>query len=270
MLQDNSKLKLEKLVGYGTTGLAKTKARLEKGRTENKVTPKSGPKSRFEISTPSAIAAVRGTEYRLSAEENGESKAEVIKGEVGVNSFGVSEVVPKGFGTITYSDHKPLPPVKLLEPPNLTGFSSKITRVPFPLTIKTLKGAVQYRMQISKNEAFDGLIFDTTFSSAKIWGPDLVDGNYFLRIRGIDARGLEGLGSIHPFVMDAHPLPPLQLAPVKDAFVLEPNPTFKWSEPMDVASYRFQLAQDERFEQLLIDKSRYKDTSLTLASELSG
>ncbi len=206
LVQEHSELRLDKLTGYGTTGMAKTRARLEKGRTENRVTPKSGPASRFEIATPSAVAAVRGTEYRLSAEDNGESKTEVIRGEVGVNSGGVSKVVPKGFGTIAYKDRKPLAPVKLLDPPDLVVLPSTILRVPFPLIVEPIEGAKQYRLQIAEEETFESLLFDSTFAPFEMAGPYLGDGKYFLRIRGIDSRGLEGLDTIHPFVIDTQPL----------------------------------------------------------------
>lgn len=269
LLQENSELRLDKLTGYGTTGMAKTRVRLKKGRTENRVTPKSGPASRFEIATPSAVAAVRGTEYRLSAEDNGESKTEVIRGEVGVSSVGDTKVIPKGFGTIAYKDRKPLDPVKLLDPPDLAGLPSTLIRVPFHLTIVQIEGAKQYRLQIAEDETFESLLFDSTLASIEMAGPYLADGKYFLRIRGIDSRGLEGFDSTHPFVIDAHPLPPLQIEPVADAYILEPTPTFKWSEPGDAFGYRFQIAQDALFEQLVVDEPGYDKTSLTLTSELA-
>jgi len=268
LVQADSELKMENLMRFGETGMADTKVRLQSGRTHNNIIPRKGPGSRFEISTPSAIAAVRGTEYRISAEDNGESKAEVLTGEVGVASSGASQVVPEGFGTISFSDREPLDPVELLPPPDLSGFPSTITRVPFPLKLKLVDGAQQYRMQIARDEAFSTLLFDTTFPNGNIWGPDLPDGNYFLRIHGIDERGLEGMDSIHPLSIDAHPIPPLQIQPVAEAVLEEATPSFQWSEPQDVSGYRFQLAGDEHFKQLIIDQSSLIKTLFTPDQEI--
>lgn len=267
LLQENSELKVEKLISYGSTGMAETKVRLQKGRVHNKVIPKKGPGSRFEISTPSAIAAVRGTEYRISAEDNGESKAEVVKGEVGVDSAGVSNIVPGGFGTISYTDHEPLEPVKLLEAPDLSTLPSKIIRVPFPLQLKPINGAVVYRMQISEKSEFDNLLFDSVFSG-KIWVPDLPDKAYYLRIHGVDEQGLEGLDSVHPFSMEAHPVSPMQVQPVAEAVTEESMPTFRWSEPQKAVTYRFQLSRDDKFSQLVAEKIDHGKSLYKLEQEI--
>lgn len=268
LLQGDSSLTLEKLKGYGDTGMADTNVRLQKGRLHNKVRPKAGPGSRFEIETPSAIAAVRGTEYRISAEENGESKAEVVKGEVGVDSAEITRIVPAGFGTIAFTDHASLEPVKLLPGPDLSGLPSIIIRVPFPLKLNPLAAAKAYRLQIGADNRFDTLVYDSVFPSNRLWGPDLPDGQYFLRVRGIDKQDLEGLDSVHTFLMDAHPIPPMRIQPVADAVLSEPQPSFHWSEPQDVSGYRFQLAGSDQFENLIIDLARYEETRLTLDQPL--
>ena len=263
LLQGDSSLRLEKLKGYGDTGMAETSVRLRKGRLHNKVRPRVGPGSRFEIETPSAIAAVRGTEYRISAEENGESKAEVVRGEVGVDSAAITRIVPRGFGTISYTDRPSLEPVKLLPGPDVSGLPSIITRVPFPLKLQPLAGARAYRLQIGTDNRFDTLLFDSLFPSKNLWGPDLPDGRYFLRVRGIDEQDLEGLDSVHAFLMDAHPIPPMRIEPVADAVLADPQPVFHWSEPQDVSGYWFQLADSDRFENLIIDLANHAENRLT-------
>lgn len=269
LVQADSELKMENLMSYGETGMAETQVRLQSGRVHNNIIPKKGPASRFEISTPSAIAAVRGTEYRISAEDNGDSKAEVLTGEVGVDSSGTLKVVPEGFGTISFNDRKPLEPVKLLAPPDLSGLPSSVIRVPFPLKLKPIKGAEHYRMQIAEDKIFSTLLFDNTFPSVNIWGPDLPDGPYFLRIHGIDEQGLEGLDSIHSFSINAHPIPPLQIKPGADAVIEEAVPAFQWSEPQDASGYRFQLSRDVQFKQLLHDESGFDTTIFTPDQEIA-
>ncbi len=262
LVQAESELKVEKLVGYGSTGMADTKVRLKSGRTHNKVIPKTKQGSRFEISTPSAIAAVRGTEYRISAEENGESRTEVLTGAVGVDSSGSSQVVPEGFGTVSYRDRKPLEPVRLLPPPDLSGAPKTIYRVPFSLDLLPLEGASQFRLQIAPDDTFITLLFDSTFPTSNIWVPDLPDNTYFLRVSGIDDNGLEGLYSFHPLSIEARPLPPLQIQPPAKAVLDQPRVTFQWSKPQDVTHYRFQLSGSSQFEQPLIADETDLDTTI--------
>ncbi|WP_163337769.1 FecR domain-containing protein [Desulfopila sp. IMCC35008] len=263
LIQAESEMKMERLVSYGATGMADTKVRLESGRSHNNVIPHRGPGSRFEISTPSAIAAVRGTEYRISAEKAGESRAEVLTGAVGVAGSGESKNVPEGFGTISYPDKGPLDPVKLLPAPDLSGFPDTVLRVPFLLKPSKVEGAVQYRLQIAKDKHFLTLLYDKAFPSANMWGPDLPDNTYFLRVHGIDGKGLEGLYSVHSFVVQAHPVPPMQVAPVADAVLQQPVAVFQWSEPQEAEQYWFQLAADESFGKPVADIKGLTSTTYT-------
>lgn len=247
LIQEGSEVKLEKLMSHGSTGMAETKIHLEKGRTHNNVIPARGPGSRFEISTPSAIAAVRGTEYRISADAGGESRAEVLRGGVGVHSVGVTKVVEGGFGTVSYSDKAPLEPVELLPAPEVDGLNEKVLRVPFPVRLEPVPGAGQYRLQVCGDASCTTLLFDKVYPTVNMWGPDLPDGVYTLRSQGIDKHGLEGKYRISTVEIAAHPVPPMQVRPVAEAILEEVRPAFQWTRPGEAARYIFQLATDESF-----------------------
>ena len=66
LLQKNSEVKFNTLSSFGDTGMVDTQLRLQQGRIETRVKPLRNPDSRFEITTPAAVAAVRGTEFRVS------------------------------------------------------------------------------------------------------------------------------------------------------------------------------------------------------------
>lgn len=66
-IRAQSELALDGLSAYGKTGMVDWKRRLNSGRVENMMTKKRLNPSRYEISTPTAIAAVRGTEFRVGA-----------------------------------------------------------------------------------------------------------------------------------------------------------------------------------------------------------
>ena len=95
LLEQDSVLALDSLMYYGGTGMAETRLHLKKGRTDNKVTPKKGPGSRFEIRTPSAMAAVRGTSYRVGCD------SEVMRTEVSGGSVQVANSRARLLATCT-------------------------------------------------------------------------------------------------------------------------------------------------------------------------
>ncbi len=267
-LQSESRLLLEVMKSYGETGMVNTKVKLLKGRTRNKVIPRSGPGSRFEIITPSAAAAVRGTEYRISVQDNEESRAEVLKGEVALGSKGATRSLPGGFGSVAFMDKAPLMPVDLLPAPDISTFPQTLTRLPFFFTLKPLDGATAYRLHISKARSFDILLYDGLAKSTHLSFSALPDGKYFLRVRGIDKHGLEGLESIHPFTLDARPLPPVLLLPKADANTSTSPLTFQWTALPEAAGYAFQLADNQAFEHPITSLSRYQKASYTLPRSL--
>ena len=89
LLQANGQLNLKGLQSYGETEVVDTRLHLLQGRTENRVTrrPASGP--RYEISTPVATSAVRGTRYRLAMDAGASAaRAEVLEGAVAFQEIG--------------------------------------------------------------------------------------------------------------------------------------------------------------------------------------
>lgn len=269
LVQSLSEMKLEELTSYGDTGMAKTKLRLESGRTHNNVIPRTGPGSRFEISTPSAIAAARGTEYRISSDYKKESRTEVLTGAVGVNSYGGETEVNKGFGLVSYSDRKSLAPVRLLPAPDLSDIPKIMYRVPFPFTLKEIEGAEQYRVQIAEDSSFSTLLFDATFPGTRIWGPDLPDASYYLRINGIDRNGLEGEYAIRSFSIQAHPVPPVQIKPQAGSEVEQPALVFQWTVPPNASRYHFQLSDEAGFTKtLVVNRSDITAPTFTLDPSL--
>ncbi|PIE69582.1 MAG: hypothetical protein CSA21_01495 [Deltaproteobacteria bacterium] len=268
LVQAESEVIIGKLMRYGTTGMAETNLLLESGRTHNKVIPASGPGSRFEIKTPSAIAAVRGTEYRIGTDRDGSSRVEVLTGVVQFDSSGKRDRLESGYGLVSFLDKKPLPPVKLLPPPDISKLPKNIVRVPFPIKIQPIPGAKNYRLQIGVDKNFSSLLFDKTFSGTHLWGPSLSNGIYFLRINGIDKNGLEGLYAVHQFSMAAHPVPPVPISPAIDAVVENCQPTFLWSQPTGIEHYHFQLADNNEFTVLLADEINLNRPQYLLQKQL--
>ncbi|MER2541854.1 MAG: FecR domain-containing protein [Candidatus Accumulibacter phosphatis] len=270
LLQADSELRLAILNARGQTPFVETRSRLEKGRADSEVTPRTtGAGNRYEIWTPAAHSAVRGTRYRISMDPaTATSRLEVLEGLVELQGGRKTRSIPKGFGTLAETGKPPLVPVALLPPPTLGELPPLVSRVPIRWSFPTVPEAAAYRAQVAPNEQFDLLVFDAVSSTSAIRGPDLPDGNYVLRIRGIDARGLEGNDAEHRFRLHARPEPPILVRPPHQSGVVEKPLLFEWSEPQGAASYLFQLANDERFLTPLLKQDDHRQSRLTVEQPL--
>lgn len=264
LLQADSLLVMDTLSAYGTTNMVDTRLRLQQGRADSHVTPRQNPLVRYEIQTPAASSAVRGTRYRLGMDAvNAVARAEVLEGTVAVAGARKTRTVATGFGAVAEAGQPPAPPVRLLTAPAVTELPPVVTRVPIQLGFPALPGAVAYRTQIAPDEKFETVLFDGVSQPPQVRGPDLPDGDYVLRLRGIDARGLEGHDAYHRFRLHARPEPPFLVRPGHQTTVPEKAPTFEWTEAQNAVAYHVQLAEDERFTKLLLDLPDYSNSRLT-------
>lgn len=269
LLQSHSTLTMDSLSAYGKTGMVDTRLRLQRGRVETRVKPSHGPGTRYEIITPAAVAAVRGTDFRVHAElEHPIARTEVLDGTVGVRGEERERPVPAGFGVVAEAGKAIPPPRPLLPPVDLSRLPQRLRHLPLSFQWPPLPEAKAYRLQIAKDKSFDRLLADTVVSSAEGSWPDLPDGHYWLRIRGIDEVGLEGRNADHRFELDARPLPAAALGPVDGEVVRNAAPRFRWTPVDGAAGYRFQLARDRGFSDLLTEHRALNAVELELTTPI--
>lgn len=247
-----AELHLDALGGFENTEYYDTQVRLTQGRMENLVAPLGKGPGRFEISTPAAVTAVRGTRYRVNAAADA-TRSEVLEGRVGVSNDADGVEVAAGFGTLAAARQPPAAPIALLPAPSLAKLPARLERVPVAVTIDALAGASAYRFQLAAEASFDPPLFDGRADSTRLRGPDLPDGHYFLRVRGIDGQGLEGLNADHGFELDARPEPPLLTAPTPAAGVPDERPQMSWGASNSIQRYHLQVARDAAFTDRVMD-----------------
>ena len=264
LLQADSRLTLDALSSYGDdTLIVDTRLRLRQGRADSQVTPRRISKARYEISTPAATTAVRGTNFRLGMDAaTGVARVEVLAGALDFRGERRSRKVPKGFGALAETGRPPAATVSLLKAPTLADLPPQVERVPVRFSFPELSGAAGYRTQIATDTRFETLLFDGVSQQPQVRGPALPDGDYVVRVRGIDPRGLEGYDAYHAFRLHARPEPPFLARPGQQATVPEKLPTFEWTESTAATAYHFQLAEDERFSSVLLDLPDYTGTRL--------
>lgn len=260
-LHADSYIRFDHLSAHGETGMVDSRLNLLEGRLDTRVTPAAGPGSRFEIHTPSAISAVRGTEYRATAANNSQSSSiEVLHGKVAVKGASKQRLVKSGFGTRIEAGKAPIAPRKLLEPPRINPIPERIRTLNWTLSWETLKGATGYRIEISDRQDFNTIVWQKKTEYPKAGLPDLLDGQYFVRVRGIDQVGLEGRQQAVAIVMDTRPQPPVQLKPSSGQVFRGESPRLQWTDSAEADHYKLEIASDSHFEQLLLSRDDVKIT----------
>ncbi|MGE3773067.1 MAG: FecR domain-containing protein [Gammaproteobacteria bacterium] len=137
LVHAGSELRMADLAAYENTDLVDTRVELVRGRTESLVQPLRDNPSRFEITTPSAVTSVRGTDFRVNASAQA-TRTEVLGGKVGVAGASAREVgVEAGYGNVTEESAAPAAPVPLLPPPSLEGLPAVVERVPIAFNVPT-------------------------------------------------------------------------------------------------------------------------------------
>lgn len=268
LLQKNTHVIFNTISSYGQTGMVDTRLRLQQGRVETSVRPQGKSGSRYEITTPAAVAAVRGTQFRVAYTPDQKTMgSEVVEGNINVAAENLEQPVRQGFGTITEQGKPPREPVKLLEKPDLDKISNRIRFLPFNLEWQALNGAVQYRIQLSPGNTPETLVYEQTSNTNQHSLNNISDGDYILRIRGIDKSGLEGFNAEHILNIDTN-FPEVNLSsPVMNDELTEPPYTFNWQTTKVVENYHIQISTDTDFSNLIFDDYT-ESTSLTLNDKL--
>jgi len=278
-LADGSVLKLpaeSRIVLQNTEKLRDTDAvrsifRLVAGRVESLVAKFRDSGNRFEVTTPQAVTGVRGTDFRVAVDGDA-TTSEVLEGKVDFAGAGAASgknaQLGAGFGSKADNNGQLLPPVELLAAPVLNTAPLQerlVVRFEFP----ALARAVKYRAQVARDQDFFNVVAEAVVEAPNLRFAGLDDGPYFLRVRGIDANGLEGRDALRPFTLKARPEPPLISAPADRGKVRVAPVEFAWANVGTDARYRMQIARDAAFTDIVFTSPDTPETRLTAPATLA-
>jgi hypothetical protein len=237
--------------------------KLQSGRLQTVVKPHRDV-GRFEIETPVAISAVRGTVFRTGYSAAGsDGTTETLEGTVSVAGGSAGVLVHDGFGTRVNQGQAPSAPVALLPPPDLAAVPARSTGTSLRVPLRDLSGAKTYRVQLSTDADFNALVMDVLSDAPVVTVGGVPDGNYWLRARGIDPSDIEGRDAVMQLVRHLLPEPPVPVTAAGRS-VAGPVP-FEWSGGSAGARYRLQVARDPAFADLVLERQDVAATGDTEA-----
>ena len=261
-----SEVVIERLRQYHTREVIEARIRLEQGRVDSNVT--SPRKKPYEVITPGATAAVRGTFFGVSAKQglelpesiNGAATVDVTHGQVqwakpvgsaNTKSNGPTYGVATGFGAAVSKSGDLSAPENLLPAARLaekTTLEKPIAQIDFP----AISGAAAYKIQVSNEPDFNRLVSEAIQKEPQITIISKADGPYYVKVKALSSRLIEGTSATTLFDVAARPLPPQGMTPTSDAKRFEERSKLTWLETKD-ATYRIQLASAAGFLQPDLD-----------------
>lgn len=248
-LSPNSRLAFNRLTRYGKSGMVDTRLRLTDGEVETRVEPFMEDGSRFEIETPSAVAAVRGTMFTLKAGPTG-TDLMVTEGRVAFGPRGDARVIPQGYSArlstaIAEDMHiRRLPPA-----PELNALPARLDRLPETLSWVP-NGASRYRVNVF--EADTGRWLQSATVDNTEYRLDLLDnGAYQVQLAALDSRGIAGMPGTVDFEVDLQARAAELTMPAPGEAVNDDMPEFQWRLRGQNELARIEIAETESFSNVI-------------------
>ena len=231
----------------------------------------------LEVVTPTAVVGVRGTQYRVAYDEEsgGLTHSEVLEGAVRFDLAKAPNGANVGRGLGAAIDAVKTAPVvvPLLAAPDLSSVSERFERplVRIELPADPAVPSTAMRVQVAADAGFDRIVNDQKVEAgAPIRIAGLDDAQWHVRMRRIDAEGIEGYDAARQFTLKARPEPPATRAPRADAKQTVGSVALAWAQNTEAPNVRVQVAEDPAFQRLVEDRDNVASPGTTLQIATPG
>jgi|TARA_R110002072_G_scaffold75368_8_gene177553 hypothetical protein len=244
-ISPHSRLAFNRLTQYGKSGMVDTRLRLNQGEIETQVKPVIEGGSRFEIETPSAVAAVRGTMFTLRTAP-GMTDLRVTEGEVSFGPPGQTRRIPAGYSASVSTAGVGRMSIRRLPPaPEINPLPQQLKQLPAQLSW-TPNGANSHRVDIFDAES--GRWINSSEVSDNDFDINLLDnGRYEIHLAAIDNRGMAGMPGVMSFEVDLQARTAALEQPEPGATVNDDMPEFRWQLRGENEVARVEVAEDKDF-----------------------
>ncbi len=247
VIPSNSRVRLDRLRRFVINDAADHRLVIDQGRAQSRVTTRPRPGT-FRVTTPTAISAVRGTDFRVAYDErSGISSTGVLDGRVAVASSGNDSgyLFEPGLGAITRQGQDGVVAVTLLSAPVMDDASTLQTgkslrfQTTAPVGTAIVRGWIGAEAgmldPVSEIEAPAGQALTLT---------DLAEGQWFLRLSAVSPEGVEGRARTFNFIRALNTVEGLE----QSMDVLDQVRTYRFAwraEGEGEATFRFQLSRSD-------------------------
>jgi hypothetical protein len=254
-IQPNSNLSIQDSYQYVGKETFVTNLKLVKGRTQVSANPEHVVGNTLKVQTPSAVAAVRGTQFRVTADES-LSLQETLEGRVAFSASGQEVLLAKGYGSVAEKNKVPLAPIQLPGAVDVSALPKLFEHNSAEFDFPAQQGVAAWTGQLALDEDFTQILNEQTTQAGKLVFADLTDGQYYLKLRTQDQHGLQGVDATHVFHVKALPPEPLlELVEPLDGAVIPLAPTdLSWTPVPMATSYLIQVARDINFTDNLYER----------------
>ncbi|NMT63528.1 FecR family protein [Marinobacter orientalis] len=266
-ISPNSRLAFNRLTQYGRSGMVDTRLRLDRGEIETRVKPVIEGGSRFEIETPSAVAAVRGTMFTLRTAP-GKTDLRVTEGEVSFGPPGKTRRIPAGYSASVSTVGVGNMSIRRLPPaPTINPLPPELKQLPTSLSWQP-SGAAAHRVDIFDAES--GRWMDSSLVNGDSFKIDLLDnGRYDIHLAALDSRGIAGMPGIISVDVDLRARTATLEQPEPGAIVNDDMPEFRWQLLGENEVARVEIAEDQEFGNLVATSEWAPDQSALPSRPLS-
>ena len=280
VLPSSSRIHIGRLRTTLLTGAVDRQFDLRQGEVTTDVTPFKNPRDSFRVITPSVVAGVRGTRFRvnyLAAQDA--TTVEVLAGKIGVDGAGpdgaanstsapqpvqggAQTLVLAGYGNLTHTGNAAGASVRLLDPPEIAD-PGKLQNAPqVAVDLMPVEGAGAYRTEIATDADFLDLLRDQRTTGLHAAFDNIPDGNYFVRVSATDTHGIDGLPQV--FTLSRH----LDTTNAAATPIDGNGYTFRWHVDGEAkgARYRFILSDHADLSEPFIDLLDVAGGEMTVAN----
>ena len=232
----------------------------------------------LNVETPTSLVGVRGTQFRVAYEDpaSRNARTEVVEGLVRADNPAQASGadLPAGTGAVINPAQKEIKVVQLLPAPDLAAWPADLFKPQAALALPVLAGASAFRIQVASDAQFDRIVRDLKIAGQSVELGSLASGNWYARLRGIDAQGLEGLDTVRLVaVKDA--LPTAWRVITSSLSLADGKAVLAWTaqqangQPLAVAPVTAELASDIDFK-TIIERPNAEGQSMVLGALKPG
>ncbi len=260
-LPSNTRVRVARLRRVLLTGDLDRVFATAQGRGEWRAAPAPTPESRFMVTTPVSVSAVRGTEFRVGYEDA--AVAGVTEGAVGVSGSNPDRAValPKGKG-VAVTAAGPGRTVDLLPAPELLQPGRTQAAPVLRFAVAPVTGSKSYVFEVGSDAGLIDRVAEVRDAGVSVELPPVPDGSWFVRATATDGQGIDGFAKTWAFERLSFGTRPPE--------AIGRGMRFRWLGGEGTREYRFTLCRDENCAVPVIDRAGLAEEMMTVTDLAPG